>query len=375
MQKDSLRIVHCLRSPTGGAFRHVRDLVRAQHAAGHRVALVCEDCVDSAHDHKQFADITPLLTLSLHRIPMKRQIGLGDIAAAWHTYRIFKKIKPDIIHGHGAKGGAYTRLLGSLVSNGLRRPARFYTPHGGSLHHDTAKLSSKVMFIAERMQERLTDGLIFVSNYELDIYRQKIGTPRCPTHIIYNGLNEDEFEPIVPSHHAADFLYIGMMRDLKGPDLFIKALAILSKSSALKPTAIMVGEGSEKARYQNMVEALSLGEQVHFQNSMPIRKALLLGKTVVIPSRAEALPYVLVESLAAERPVIATRVGGIAEVLGNDSTALAEVSAEALAAKMHLALTQPMEFAAEMPNPAKVYKQFNLQQMTMKLDAIYRDAV
>ena len=110
-----LRIVHCFRSPVGGIFRHVRDLTDAQVAQGHAVGIVCDSTTGGAFEERLFEDIRPRLALGVHRTPMQRHIGPGDAASAWRTYRIIKELKPDVLHGHGAKGGTYARLFGSLL--------------------------------------------------------------------------------------------------------------------------------------------------------------------------------------------------------------------------------------------------------------------
>src|SRR5262245_55910932 len=166
-----------------------------------------------------------LLKLGVRRTVMQRHIGPGDIASAWRTYRIIKKLQPDVLHGHGAKGGVYARLFGSLLRVSRSRVARLYSPHGGSLHYDETASVGKIFFGLERLMSRFTDHLLFVSDYERRAYRRKVGEPPIPNSLVYNGLSEAEFELVQAKTGAADFLYIGMMRDLKGPDLFIDALA------------------------------------------------------------------------------------------------------------------------------------------------------
>ena len=129
-----LRIVHCFRSPVGGIFRHVRDLAEAQVAAGHKVGIVCDSTTGGEFEERLFAAIRGRFEMGIHRTPMQRHIGLGDMTAAWRTYRIIKELQPDVLHGHGAKGGVYARLFGSLLRVSRSRVARLYSPHGGSLH-------------------------------------------------------------------------------------------------------------------------------------------------------------------------------------------------------------------------------------------------
>ena len=83
-----------------------------------------------------------------------------------------------------------------------RRPVRLYCPHGGSVHYDQSTLSGRVYFGLERILERFTDRLIFVSAYERDSYLAKVGKARCPHSLVRNGLNEEELERSHPSTYA-----------------------------------------------------------------------------------------------------------------------------------------------------------------------------
>ena len=90
------------------------------------------------------------------------------------------------------------------------------------------------------------------------------------------------------------------------------------------------------------VERLSLQHAVRFASAMPARRALTLGKVMVIPSRAELLPYVVLETAAASKPLITTSVGGIPEIYGPLSNALVPAGdAEALANAITRVLSRP----------------------------------
>ena len=78
---NPLRILHVLRSPVGGLFRHVVDLARGQSARGHRVGLVCDSLTGGPHATHVLRDLSPQLALGLSRFPMARHIGFGDLAA------------------------------------------------------------------------------------------------------------------------------------------------------------------------------------------------------------------------------------------------------------------------------------------------------
>ncbi|MFU0505578.1 glycosyltransferase family 4 protein [Pseudaminobacter sp. NGMCC 1.201702] len=370
-----MRIVHCFRSPVGGIFRHVRDLTEAQVAAGHAVGIVCDSTTGGAYEERLFAAMEDMLALGMWRTPMQRHIGPGDIEAAWRTYRIIQKLQPDVLHGHGAKGGAYARMFGSLLRVSRSRVARLYSPHGGSLHYDETAMTGKLFFGLERLMQRFTDHLLFVSDYEQRTFRRKIGPPRPQSSLVYNGLGASEFIPVTSHADAADFLYIGMMRDLKGPDLFIEALARVETALARQVSAVMVGSGDDLPRYRGQVATLGLADRVQFLDPMPARKAFALARFIVVPSRAEAMPYIVLEALAAGLAMIATNVGGIPEILGAASPALVQPSVEALSAKMSEALRDPGGYRANMPAGADLKARFGADVMARHIEAAYFSAL
>ncbi|UVK44926.1 glycosyltransferase family 4 protein [Mesorhizobium sp. AR07] len=372
---DTLRIVHCFRSPVGGIFRHVRDLTEAQVAAGHSVGIVCDSMTGGAFEERLFEQMKDMLALGIHRTPMQRHVGPGDLASAWCTYRIIKELRPDVLHGHGAKGGAYTRLFGSLLRVSRSRVARLYSPHGGSLHYDEKTATGKLFFALERFMAHFTDYLLFVSDYERRTYRRKVGEPSIPNSLVYNGLRAAEFEPAITRPNAVDLLYIGMMRDLKGPDIFIDALALAGPRLGRTLTAVMVGDGDDLPRYHAQVKRLGLENQIRFLPPMPAREAFALAALVIVPSRAEAMPYIVLEALAAGKPVIATSVGGIPEIFGSGSAALIRPDPAELADKMRQALTDPAAYRKLMPDGASLKARFGVDVMAADIEKAYFGAL
>jgi glycosyltransferase involved in cell wall biosynthesis len=368
---DKLRIVHCFRSPVGGIFRHVRDLTEAQVAAGHSVGIVCDSTTGGAYEEKLFEGMRHLLALGVQRTPMQRHIGPGDVASAWRTYRIVKELQPDVIHGHGAKGGTYARLFGSLLRVSRSRVARLYSPHGGSLHYDEHTLTGKLFFALEGAMARFTDCLLFVSDYERRAYRKKVGEPPIPNVLVYNGLRAAEFEPVPDEPDAADLLYIGMMRDLKGPDIFIDALAAAETALSRPLTAVMVGAGEDLEKYQAQARRLGLGDRIRFLPPMPARDAFALARLVVVPSRAEAMPYIVLETLAAGKPMIASAIGGIPEILGTGSPALVEPSPQSVGEKMREALADLPRYRRLMPDVAALKARFGAEIMAAEIEKAY----
>jgi len=372
---DKLRIVHCFRSPVGGIFRHVRDLVAAQRHAGHSVAILCDSSTGGDFEEGLFDAIRSELDLGLIRIPMRRAVTPGDLVVLYRTFKELKRLQPDIVHGHGAKGGAYARIIGTALRASGSGVARLYTPHGGSIHYDAGSLSGRLYFMLERMLERLTDRLIFVSRYEAQGYATKVGTPHCPQTLAYNGLTPAEFEPVAETGDPADFLYMGMMRDLKGPDLFLEALATLRKQGR-EITAHFVGDGPDKDNYLSMIDQLGLAGRVSVHDAMPARQAFALARIFVVPSRAESMPYAVLEAIAAQRPIVATRVGGIPEIFEGETDALVEPgNAEALASAMAAMLDDKNRTANAHRRRLALQARFSVSSMAGEIETAYMAAL
>ncbi|MBC2773557.1 glycosyltransferase family 4 protein [Rhizobium sp. AQ_MP] len=370
---QSLRIVHCFRSPIGGIFRHVRDLAELHSAAGHQVGILCDSSTGGAHEDRLFEQIMPFLSLGITRFPIGRAVGLGDVKALVESYKLIKELKPNVLHGHGAKGGVIARLIGSLLRVRGYRVARLYSPHGGSLHFRRGTLSGQSVFMAERLLERMTESISFVCDFERQTYEAKIGTPHCNAVRVYNGISERDFGRIPVAGDGVDFAYIGMLRDLKGPDVFINAFAETERLVGRPLSGLIIGDGPDLARYRQMVDQKGLVRRIGFQAAMPIAQAFALSNIVIIPSRAEAMPYIVLEALAAEKTIIASRVGGIPEILGTDSEALVDPGrADLFAATMAKALTDPEWAKRTMPTPDAFRARFSASVMARDIEALYR---
>ncbi|WFU03073.1 glycosyltransferase family 4 protein [Rhizobium sp. CB3171] len=369
-----LRILHCFRSPVGGIFRHVRDLAEEQSKAGHAVGILCDSLTGGAHEDRLFEDVRPFLSLGVTRLPIRRQISLSDATTLWDSYNKVKSLRPDVLHGHGAKGGLLARIIGSALRVNRYRVARLYTAHGGSLHFSRASPQGMLVHSLERMLEFLTDGLIFICEFERRSYESKIGKPRTRTAMIYNGISGRDFRNIPTRSDSVHFVYIGMLRDLKGPDLFVEAFAKTERRIGRPLSALMIGDGPDKDKYRTMMIQRGLGHRIGMLPAMRVHEAFAMSQNVVVPSRAEAMPYIVLEALAAEKTVIASRVGGIAEALGEQSPALAEAGdADDLSRVMAAAISEPQWRQHTMPKIETIRSAFSASVMARETIDLYYD--
>ncbi len=346
-----------------------------QHSrAGHEVGIVCDSLTGGAHEDALFDDIMPFLALGLTRLPIHRSVSPADIPALWQAYRTIKSLRPDVLHGHGAKGGMLARVIGTVLRVNQSRVARVYTAHGGSLHFSRASLRGRAVFQMERLQERLTDALIFICDFERRAYESKVGPPAPLSRLVYNGINERDFRTVPTRSDSVDFVYIGMLRDLKGPDLFIEAFALAERLVGRPLSALLIGDGQDREKYKRMIAEAGLSPRLAILPSMRIEEALSMSQTVVVPSRAESMPYIVLEALAASKGVIAAAVGGIPEALGAASAALANPGDAAdLARIMAEAITQPDWRARAMPSLETIHKRFSAPVMAGEVLGLYSE--
>ena len=139
-----LRIVHVFRAPVGGLFRHVADLAAAQTASGHQVGIICDASTGGPYEDAILGALAKTLALGVTRIAMPRQMSPADIWAAGRVWRRLRELAPDVIHGHGAKGGVYARLIGALPGRTRAMRANLHAarrqPALRSGQHDRAHL-------------------------------------------------------------------------------------------------------------------------------------------------------------------------------------------------------------------------------------------
>lgn len=366
----ALRILQVMRAPVGGLFRHVADLTRALAAEGHAVGLVVDSLANDAQTEGRLAELLPHASLGIHRFAMPRVLGAGDLSTPFAVRGLARSLDIDVMHGHGAKGGFYARL--ALLGGG--KAVALYTPHGGVLHFSRSSLSGRVFHWLERGLMARTGAIIFESAYAQATYAALIGAPTCPTEVIHNGLAPDEFIPVPPDADAADFVFVGELRDLKGIHVLAEALAGVKRPDGAPANLVMAGDGPNRAELEAQIARLGLGRRVTLLGAQPARPTFAKGRVALVPSLAESLPYVVLEAAAARLPVIATNVGGIPEIYGPTAGSLVPAGdAGALGAAMQRALDDPAAAEAEMlARLAHIESRFSLASMTGSIEALYR---
>lgn len=363
-----------MRAPVGGLFRHVCDLAAEQARRGHAVGVACDSASGDALTAARLGALEPHLTLGLLRTPMSREVGPRDISAYLAIRNHALDLDIDVIHGHGAKGGAYSRLVARALKRAGRTTVSCYTPHGGSLHYHPATAAGRIYMQLERRLARFTDALVFESAYSATRYATQVGPPDCAARIIPNGLDPGDFAASGTDPDAADFLFVGELRRLKGVDVLLNALARVREHRPV--SAVIVGAGPDAEAFKREATGWWLDDMVAFRGPIPAREAFRLGRTLVIPSRAESFPYIVLEAAAAALPMLASNVGGIPEIVaGTDTALLPPGDPHALARAMLEVLDDPAAAQARAERLQQaVAERFTVTAMTDAVLDLYASA-
>lgn len=364
-----LRILHAVRAPVGGIIRHILDVANGQAACGHLVGIAADSLTGGERADAAFAEIAPRMKLGVHRIPIRREPHVTDLLAWMRFAALARKLKPDVLHGHGSKAGVFVRLKGAS-----KNIIRVYTPHGGSLHYPLATMKGAFYSRIERALMNRTDLFLFESAFARNIYQRIVGTPAGLVKCVFNGVTADEFDPVMLADDATDVTYVGEFRHIKGTDLLIDAVARL-RAGGRPLTLTLAGDGEESAALKAQIERLHLNDAVRFIGHVKARYGFSKGRLLVVPSRGDSMPYVVIEAAAAGIPMVAASVGGIPEIFDSHTDALfAPSDVDAMAAAIEAALDDPAAAAARAKSlRERIFLHFSQKAMVEGIMAGYRE--
>ncbi|MGI9405347.1 MAG: glycosyltransferase family 4 protein, partial [Hyphomicrobiaceae bacterium] len=353
-------------------FRHVYDLATEQAREGHDVGILCDSNTFDGLTETRLGELAGICTLGVHKTSMSRLVSHRDPLAFHRTASLARQLNCKILHGHGAKGGVFARMSARLNQRYGYDAYSFYTPHGGTLNYRPGTRVSRFFLNIEKRLLPLTDGLCFESQFAADKFEETIGKPECAVRIIPNGVRPEEFVPHVLNDDAADFVYLGELREAKGVHLLVDALGRLKNSH--NATAFIVGDGPHKKNLMAQAERLGIADRVRFPGAMPAREAFKGGRFFVMPSLAESFPYVVLEAAAQGIPAIVTNVGGVAEITSIDYPYLIEANnVDMLSEAMACALNGRADLTmGTQALQARVREKFSTAGMAASVLDIYR---
>lgn len=264
--------------------------------------------------------------IDYYSVPMSRQIApWADLLAIAKMQRLFRHLKPDIVHTHTAKAG----FIGRMAARLARVPIIAHTVHGLPFYEGQSPLVYNLYKRLELFAAGQTD-LLFSQNRE----DQKTLENLLNRKVVYEGNGIDierfdglskvsEIEKRAELHIPDDKFVIGFFgrfEPVKGHSFFVRSIAELVKRYP-EVLCLLAGGGPLEQRIREMVHAYELQENIWFlgyRRDVPeLMKAI---DVLVLPSRKEGIPRVVMEAMAAKKPVIATEVLGNREVVDHGET-------------------------------------------------------
>jgi glycosyltransferase involved in cell wall biosynthesis len=318
----------------GGPAKHVVWLTSGLEDAGYHSLLVAGTVPEGEEDMSYFADQAGVKPLYIPE--MSREISLKDAVTTWKLFRLLLRERPDIVHTHTAKAGTVGRVAGFLyrwftpgVFIGRPRACKFvHTYHGHVFHSYYGRARTGVFLTIEKLLARLvTDRLVVVSEQQKEEIGREFRVGRADQiRVIRLGLDLNVFADYANRRALfrrelgiADNVtlvgIVGRLTEIKNHEMFLESVARVDLEDV---RFVVIGDGSLRAGLEERARSLGLEEKVIFAGGRKDPENFYPALDIVaLTSRNEGTPLTLIEAMANARPVIATSVGGVVDLLGN----------------------------------------------------------
>jgi glycosyltransferase involved in cell wall biosynthesis len=322
-------------------------------------------------------------------VALLRLPGLGrrvrpaqDLWALFRLFRILRRVRPRIVHTHTAKAGALGRLAAWLA----RVPVRVHTYHGHVLHGYFSRRTSRLLIAIERILGRLSTRIIALSPSQgHELVRQYRVCSSQQLAVVPLGFELQPFRGVEPGAaqsfrselevgSARVITMVGRLVPIKHHQLLVAAAGRLL-AQRRNYVFVIVGGGPEEARIREQVESLGLAAHFRFCGWRRDLPRIYAGSDlIVLTSHNEGTPVCLMEALAAARPVVATAVGGVPDLLehGRLGVLVPPGNERALATAMADLLDHPARAAKLAQRGATVIlERFSIERQVRELIALY----
>lgn len=365
------KIIHIVQS-AGGVERYINMFLKNMDSSKYDNILVCS--LD--YDNKKYEN----LVYALEHVDMKREINLkSDLSAIVHIRKIIKKYNPDIVYLHSSKAGA----IGRIANLGLKNRS-LYNPHGWAFNMNCSSIKKKIYLYIEKLLAPLCTFIIAISDFEKECAIENKVCKVDKIKVIYNGIDIDEYEEkkkrftltreeLGIPEDAYVIGTVGRLTEQKAPDTFIKAAKKI-KDKYPKAFFIMVGDGELKGKVKEIIKGSNLENSVLITGWVdePMKYIELFDQAMLL-SRWEGFGLVLPEYMIAGKPIIATDVDGIPNLINNDNGILVKMDAVneiAVASETIINDTEKCEFMIK--NAEEVVRsKFNIKRVIEEFEKIY----
>jgi glycosyltransferase involved in cell wall biosynthesis len=305
----------------------------------------------------------------------------NDLLAVGRLYQLIRRERPQIVHTHMAKAGTAGRLAARLAGV----PIVLHKYHGHVLHSYFSPRKTEVFLTIERFLARLTDRLIAVGEGQR---RELIGYRLAPRDKIVSVPLGLEIEAMLEAEAERGRLrtelglngseklvgIVARLVPIKAHEIFLQAAAQIRRSVP-EVRFVVVGDGERRAELETLAGSLGLADRTIFLGWRRDMRAIYADlDVVVLTSLNEGSPVAVIEAMAAARPVVATDVGGVSEVVqgGRSGLLVPARNPQAVAEAVTSLLRDPV-LAEQLGRVARatVYPIYSAGRLTSDLERLY----
>jgi glycosyltransferase involved in cell wall biosynthesis len=367
-----------MESTIGGTRRHITDVASGQRSLGLDVHIV----VATEREPRFLGDLERLERegVGVERLPMVRSISPGlDLAHGRRLASLLRTLQPDIVHTHSSKAG----VLGRLASVATGIGSRVHTPHTFAFLFEAmfGALKRRLFREIEAGLAGHTQALVAVSHSEARTFIESGVVSRERVRIVENGIDAGPWAVAEPIDRAALglregaplALVVGLLNKAKGQDL---AIEMLTRPGLEHLQLAIAGPGEDQVALEQQARALGVAERVRLLGYRDDVPALMRAADfLLLSSRWEGMPYVVLEALAASRPVVATPVDGALDILadGRSGVMAESIDVDALAAATRelLAFGPDERLAMGERGAERVRAEYTVERMVKRLVDVY----
>lgn len=356
-----MRILHVAESVKGGCGTYLNQIVRAQ---------MVDPAIENVHAVLPRAHLmqVPDIPADARTLFAGGARSPGSLRDLWRaTAKAVDAFEPDCVHLHSTFAGAIGRIGLAL---GRNRPSVVYCAHGWAFDMAGSPIKRAAMMLAERTLAPTCEGIIAISEHER---RRAIAAGIAPDRIVtvLNGILDVPPPPAPEPGPVRRVLFIGRLDRQKGFDVLLEAVKPLAGRVAVRVIGSpVVGDQAMVAVDQPGITMLGWCDEER------VRHELAWGDCVVVPSRWEGFGLVALEAMRAGRAVIASRVGGLPEVVEDGRTGwlIPPDDAAALASAL-LSVSDADLIAAGIAGRRRFLRHFTIERTAASLTAVYRQAI
>lgn len=382
---EPIRILRVIaRLNMGGPAIHVSSLAAGLEPRGYETTLVAGSL---ARGEDSMAFLAERLDIPVRTIPeLQREVSPIDDARSVRRMReIIRELRPHILHTHTAKAGAIARAA-ALVSGAARPAILVHTFHGHVLKGYFDPVRTAFFKKVERSLARVTDALVAVSPEVRDELVAAGIAPREKFSVIRLGIPLEErlgdatadldYRRLYGISESAFVVgWVGRMTDVKDTDAVLEIVGA-ARDRGLEAVLVMVGDGPDRVRLEQLAHDIGIARSTFFVGYQPeVAGYYRLFDAFLLPSVNEGTPVSAIEALASGTPVVATRVGGVPDVVrdGEDGFLFEPGDTDDAAERLALlASDATLRSALGASGRERVLRRYSVSRLVEDVDRLYR---